>query len=168
MRNYFDALSNFLSRVSAVAGQAIIAIMVLLITVDVLSRNIILKSILIATEVSGYALVALAFLGLAYTERTGSNIKISILTKRFSPSVQKKLQLVVSIVSTIFMAWLTWITLGPVIDNFNNKVTSITILHVPMWILYISIPIGYAMLTVLMTNEVVNGGYKSLETDDSV
>lgn len=163
--HYLDAVSKYLSRVSAVMGQVIIAIMVLLITVDVLGRSIIMKSILISTEVSGYALVALAFLGLAHTERAGSNIEISILTKKFPPSVQKKLQLVVSAVSTLFMAWLAWITMGPVIDNFNNNVTSITILHVPMWILYFVIPIGYAMLTILMVNEVVSGEFKSSETD---
>jgi len=165
--NYFEMLSKHISRLSALVGQVIIVIMTLLITVDVLGRYIIGRSTLIATEVSGYALVALSFLGLAYAERTGRNIKIDILTKRFSPSVQKKLHLIVSVVSTLFIAWLTWVTMGPVIGNFNAQTTSVTILKVPMWIPYFTIPIGYTMLTIVMANEVLIAGFNFSEIDRS-
>ena len=158
---YSEAFTKYFYLASKVAGQILILGMTLLITVDVLSRAIIGKSTLISFEVSGYALVAIVFLGLAYTLRMGRHIKIEILTRHFSRRWQLRLEVVVVIICIIFIAWLTWITWSSVATNYTQKMTSITTLHTPMWIPYFFVPLGSGMFTLALVIELV-GKIRSL------
>lgn len=147
-------LGKYLSRISAVAGQVLLFTMTLLITVDVLGRTI-GRSTQIADEVSAYMLVALVLLGLAHTQRAGRHVEIELVTRRLPPRRQQQLEIVVLTVSTVFVGWFTWCTWGPVVLNYTRQVTSITFLHTPMWIPWLFIPVGAAMLTIQLLIEVV-------------
>ena len=70
----------------AIAGIALF-FMAMLVTVDVIGREF-LHPTGIAHEVSGYCLVAIVFLGLAYTLRRGRHIQITTVTSRLSPGVR--------------------------------------------------------------------------------
>lgn len=153
---FLNVFDKYLCRISAVLGQALIFGMTLLVTVDVLGRTILGKSTLVATEISGYALVAIVFLGLAYTQRAERHVEINLLTRRFSLRRQRQLEIAVLIASTVFMAWLAWTTWGPVKANYIQHVTSITFLHTPMWIPYLFVPIGAGMLAIVLLIEVLN------------
>jgi len=159
---YSGVFTKYFYLVSKVAGQVLILGMTLIITVDVLARATIGKSTLISFEVSGYALVAIVFLGLAYTLRMGRHIKIEILTRHFSRWWQLRLEIVVFIICIIFIAWLTWVTWSSVATNYAQKMTSITTLHMPMWIPYFFIPVGSGMLALALVIELV-GKIKGLK-----
>ncbi len=152
---YLDILSKYLFRTSAVSGQVLILGMTLLITVDVLGRATLGKSTLVSTEISGYALVALVFLGLAYTLRMERHIKIELLTRRLSPRKQQQLEIAVLILSLIFIAWFTWATMGPVVQNYIQHHISITYLHTPYWIPYLFVPVGAGMLAIGLLIEII-------------
>lgn len=152
---YFGIFSKYLYRVSAVSGQVLLLGMTLLITVDVLGRATLGKSTLVSTEISGYALVAIVFLGLAYTLRMERHVRIELLTRRLSPRKQQQLEIAVLILSMVFIAWLAWATWGPVALNYIQKHTSITYLHTPMWIPYLFVPIGTGMLAIALLIEVI-------------
>jgi len=139
--------------VSRVSGQVLILFMTLLITVDVLGRATLGKSTLIATELSGYTLVAVVFLGLAYTLKMGRHISVEIITSRLPERKRMQLETAIYILGAIFMAWLTWTTWEPVIRNLQTH--SITTLQTPMWIPYLFIPVGSGMLTLAFLIEVV-------------
>lgn len=152
---YLDIFSKYLFRISAVSGQVLILGMALLITVDVLGRATLGKSTLVATEISGYALVALVFLGLAYTLRMERHIKIELVTRRLSPRKQQQLEIAVLILSLVFIAWFTWATMGPVVLNYIQHHTSITYLHTPYWIPYLFVPVGAGMLAIGLLIEII-------------
>ena len=155
LTHYFALFSKYLYRISAVSGQVLIFGMTLLITVDVLGRATIGKSTLVATEISGYSLVAIVFLGLAYTLRTERHVRIELLTRRLSPKRQQQLEIAVLILSMVFIAWFTWTTTGPVILNYIQQHISITYLHAPMWIPYLFIPVGAGMLAIGLLIEII-------------
>lgn len=152
---YFDLFSKYLYRVSAVSGQVLIFGMTLLITVDVLSRATIGKSTLVSTEISGYALVAIVFLGLAYTLRMERHIRIELLTRRLSLRRQQQLEIAVLILSMVFITWFAWATVGPVVLNYIQHHISITYLHTPMWIPYLFVPVGAGMLAIGLLIEII-------------
>lgn len=152
---YFGIFSKYLSHISVASGQVLILGMTLLITVDVLGRAILGKSTLVSTEISGYTLVAIVFLGLAHTLLMGRHVRISLLTRRLSPGKQQQLEIAVLILSMVFIAWLTWATCGPVKLNYIQKHTSITYLHTPMWIPYLFVPVGTGMLAIALLIEVI-------------
>ncbi|MBU2535193.1 MAG: TRAP transporter small permease [Chloroflexi bacterium] len=159
---YSEAFIKYFYLASKVAGQILILGMTMIITVDVLARATIGKSTLISFEVSGYTLVAIVFLGLAYTLRMGRHIKIEILTRHLSDRWQLRLEIVVFIICIIFIAWFTWITWSSVATNYAQKMTSITTLHMPMWIPYFFIPVGSGMLALALVIELV-GKIKGLK-----
>ncbi len=160
MTGKFTHSLNFISkqfyRISLVSGQVLIFGMALLITVDVLGRQFIGKSTLIATEVSGYALVAIVFLGLAYTLHTERHIKIDLVTRLLPPKLKQILNIFVLILSVVFVIWLTYATWVPVKVNYIQQHTSITSLHTPMWIPYLFVPIGIGMLAFGLAMELIN------------
>jgi len=155
LTRYFDLFSKYLYRISAISGQVLIFGMTLLITVDVLGRATIGKTTLVATEVSGYALVAIVFLGLAYTLQTERHVRIELLTRRLSPKRRQQLEIAVLTLSMVFIAWFTWATMGPVIQNYITHHVSITFLHAPMWIPYLFVPVGAGMLAIGLLIEII-------------
>ncbi len=144
-------LVRLLYRVSKTSGEVLILIMTLLITIDVIGRTLFGKSTLVADELSGYMLVAIVSLGLAHTLKAEKHITVEIITSRLPEVKRKKLEVVVYLLSAAFMTWLTWATWYPVVKNLNTQ--SITSLHMPMWIPYLLVPVGSAMLAVAFVLE---------------
>jgi TRAP-type C4-dicarboxylate transport system permease small subunit len=133
--------------------MVLILLMTLLITIDVIGRTLFAKSTLVADELSGYMMVAIVFLGLAHTLKADKHITVEIITSRLPDEKRQKLEVIVFILSAAFMAWLTWSTWYPVVKNLHTQ--SITSLHAPMWIPYLLVPVGSAMLTLAFLIEAV-------------
>ncbi len=152
---YLDTFSKYLFQISAVLGQALIFGMTLLITIDVLGRATIGKTTLVATEISGYALVAIVFLGLAYTLRMERHVRIELVTRKLPLRRQQQLEIAVLILSMVFIGWFTWATWGPVKVNYIQNHVSITYLHAPMWIPYLFVPVGAGLLALGFLIEII-------------
>jgi TRAP-type C4-dicarboxylate transport system permease small subunit len=138
---------------SQVPGQVMLLFMVLLISVDVFGRNFLGRSTLIATEMSGYLLVAMTGLGLAYTLREDKHITIEILTSRLSQRRQQQLQVIVWTVCIPFMAWLTHATWVTAMAYLSTGRVQQTTLAAPIWMSAIFVPIGFGMLTIAFVIE---------------
>jgi len=151
---FFDSIGRIGSFIGGITGAIFIFLMTLLITVDVLGRAVGMPTY-VADEMSGYLLVGIVFLGLAYTQRKGKHIQITILTNRLSPRKQELLQIAILMVVLIFIGWLTWATFGPAIQNYVVKATSLTIVATPLWIPWLFIPLGLVMLTIELMVELV-------------
>ena len=153
MNDIRKILVRLLYLVSKISGQVIILLMTLLITIDVIGRTIFGKSTLIASELSGYMLVAIVFLGLAHTLKVDKHITVEIITSRLPDEKRRKLEVIVFILSAVFMSWLTWSTWYPVMKNLHTQ--SITSLRAPMWVPYLLVPVGSAMLTIAFLIEAI-------------
>jgi TRAP-type C4-dicarboxylate transport system permease small subunit len=140
---------------SQVPGQAMLLFLVLLMTVDVLGRNFAGRSTLIAIEMSGYLLVAMTSLGLAFTLRDGKHITIELLTSRFSQRRQQQLQIAVWTVCIPFMAWLTHATWVTAMAYLSTGRVQQTTLAAPIWMSAIFVPIGFGMLTIAFFIETI-------------
>ena len=157
MRRLFaniEWLSNWGSSAGgAVAGFGLF-VMTLLVTVDVIGRKL-GHSTGIAQEMSGYLLVLIVFLGLAYTLREGGHIQIELVTSRIPQVVRRWLKVVTSFLGMGFGIWLTWCTTKLVITLYTQGSTSMTHLHVPMWPLQMLVPIGLTLFTLAILVETI-------------
>jgi TRAP-type C4-dicarboxylate transport system permease small subunit len=59
----------------------------------------------------------------------------------------------------ILVSWLAWVTVEPVIENYVLQVKSIGVIHTPMWIPYLIVPIGSAMFALELLLEVIKKIY---------
>ena len=148
------AVREFSAMVSMSGGGVFVFLMTLLISVDVLGRAV-RKPTYVAIEMSGYLLVGIVFLGLAYTQRRGQHISIVMLTDKLPLEKRRALKIATLILSAIFIIWLTWFTFGPVLQNYRLKAISLTLVHTPLWIPYAFIPLGLGMLAIELISEII-------------
>ena len=153
LTRFLDAVSHIVSVASSTSGIIFVFGMALLITVDVIGRSI-GHSTLIADEMSGYMLVGLAFLGLAYTQRKKRHIQITLITRRFSQRVQEMIELGVLIVGFVFASWLVWTTWGLVEMMYTDNRRSLSLVETPMWIPALFVPVGLGMFALELLIEI--------------
>ena len=152
---FLDFIAKYTTRIGGISGAACIFLMMLLITIDVVGRNL-GTSTKVSFEVSGYMLIAVSFLGLALTQRKGKHIQINILVSRLSQRRQKQLQVVALSVTLVFIGWFTWVTFGNAILAYSVGNVTMTPLHTPLWIPYLLVPIGLGMLAVQLVVDLIN------------
>lgn len=131
-----------------IGGLATIA-MTALIVADVIGRHF-GRSVLVANELSGYALVALIFGGLAYTEAGGRHIAITTAVELLPLGARRVVDRVVLGFATVFTAWLAWFSLLPARQDFEMGTRSIAGSGVPLWVPEALIPLGLALLAIEM------------------
>lgn len=131
-----------------IGGVATIA-MTALIVADVIGRHF-GRSVLVANELSGYALVALIFGGLAYTEAGGRHIAITTAIELLPAGARRVVDRVVLGLATVFTAWLAWFSLLPARQDFEMGTRSIAGSGVPLWVPEALIPLGLALLAIEM------------------
>ena len=138
----------------SVSGAAFIFLMTLLITIDVLGRAIGMPSY-IADEMSGYLLIGIVFLGLGYTQRKGKHIQITILTRNLSGRKRRIIEIATLLLALVFIGWFTFSTIAPVIQNYQVNATSLSIIATPLWIPWLLIPLGLAILAIELIVELI-------------
>lgn len=122
-------------------------VMALAITSEALVRNIINISTLVADEVTSYLLAFAVFIALAYTWQTGGHLRITLIYERLNEKIQWVLELIIVIIGIISITFLTiWITKNLVIYSYMNKVTSQSVLMLPLWIPQTTLVIGLSLL----------------------
>lgn len=146
---------------SAVAGLSLVIGglatigMTALIVADVIGRYF-GRSVLVANELSGYALVALIFGGLAYTEAGGRHIAITTGVELLPAGARRAFDRAVLAFSTVFIAWLAWFSLLPARQDFEMGTRSIAGSGVPLWVPEALIPLGLALLAIEMALRLVD------------
>ena len=135
--------------------MAILLLMVVLITVDVLGRYFFSRPTYVADELSGYFLVVIIFLSLAQTQKKGRHVISTALTSRLLLSKRKWLEISTSIVSLAFIVWFAWRTAVAAHESYVLETITITTLHTPYWIPQLLLPIGLSMFALQLTAHVV-------------
>lgn len=92
-------LGDFLGKLSG----WMVAIMMVLVAFEVFMRYVLNKPPLIADEFAAYLLVAISYLGIAYTFMEGGHVRITFLVDKIPPKVAKWLRLCTLIISEIFV-----------------------------------------------------------------
>ena len=152
--HFIELFSNWCFRGGVALASLALFFMSMLITVDVIGREF-YRSTGISHEVSGYCLVCIVFLGLAYTMKRGRHIQITTLTSRLPARARQWLAMATSSIGLVFVGWLFWFTLRQVITSFALKSVSMTPLKAPLWPLQMLLPLGLSLLAMAIIAEIV-------------
>lgn len=143
-----DAIAYGLSKTGYILGALMLAFMTALITVDVLGRYLFGMPTYIATEVSGYLMAAMVFLGLGWTSRMGQQIEVTIAIDPLKKKTRDWIKFATLTASVVFIAWFCVLTITPVVQNIQFNTKSITTLRMPMWIPTVMVPVGFGFLAI--------------------
>jgi TRAP-type C4-dicarboxylate transport system permease small subunit len=79
----------------------IFGLMVMLL-IEVLTRYLLQSPLSLAEELGGYMLVAITFMGLAYTWKEKGHVRVELLISRFPEKVRQRIRFITLIAATIF------------------------------------------------------------------
>jgi TRAP-type C4-dicarboxylate transport system permease small subunit len=107
-------------------------------------------------EFAGYSLAACSFLGLAYAFRSGSHIRVTLVTGRLSPKPQRILLLLVLAFTAIMIGLWAYNAMAMVYDSWKFNEMSSGILKYPIWIPQLTMGIGVTLFCLAILEDLVN------------
>ena len=121
-------------------------LMMLSISLEVLARQVFNFSFLIVDELSGYFLVAIAFLGVAGSLRSGAMIRVEFILLALPKSLRNAVILVHVLLSTAFSVVLAFEFGKLVYSSYTRNVLSSGVFEIPQFIPQLVMPIGFGLL----------------------
>lgn len=125
----------------------LVPLMMILVVVEVFTRYVLDRPLMVADEVSAYLLVALSFLGLAYTWREGGHVRISILVSRLPAKAAAWVRLGALIAVFLFMLEMDRSAYKMVVYALQINMRSSTFLMIPLFWPQLPVFIGFVLLT---------------------
>ena len=136
-------LEEFLCYISALS----VAVMMLITTLEVITRAAFYKSVPGSYEYVSLLFVYLIFLGLAFSQRRDAHISIGIVYDQLPRKGQQIIQCIFLLVAFVFFAAITWTS---AVSTWNNYVLGDTVLgaiEVKTWWARAGVPVGCALFS---------------------
>ena len=115
----------------------------ILLIANVFARTF-FQSIYFAEEVSMFLVMLTTFTGVSYGVRKARHIRMGAFLDAMPPKMEKIFIIIISLVSAIVMAIMTWASYEYLI-NAMSKGHMTPALRVPKWTFYVIIPIGFGL-----------------------
>lgn len=142
-----DGLAERLSWLGAVlAGVCIVAILAI-ICLEVALRPFRI-SLLVTDEIGGYLNAAAVFLGLAYSLRHGSFIRVELVYDALKGGIKQLVRWTIVVVSTVYVAILLYFAVRHVIYAYEKDTRAVSVLDTPEWIPQSVMVVGLVLLLI--------------------
>lgn len=126
---------------------AILAVMTVLVFLTVIYRYFLLAPISWGEELARFLFIALSLFGAAIAMRDGAHFRITFLADKFSPALQRVVEIGIGLVTSIVLGIVIYKGWGLALLNRNQESPA---LGVPMSIPYAPVPLG-AILMLIFT-----------------
>jgi TRAP-type C4-dicarboxylate transport system permease small subunit len=127
---FLDGLSTAAAAVAAAATL----LLTVMVTSGVVARRVFNTPFLFVEELSGYVVLGIVFLGLAYTLRTGGHIRVDVVHDRLAGGARTALQAACLLLA---LAWAGFVVAGTarlVHEYYTQNVLSFAYTQTPLWI----------------------------------
>ncbi len=139
-------LASLIEKVSYLCGYLsgwLVPLMMMLVVVDVFMRYVMQQPLMIADEFSAYMLVALSFLGFAYTWRQGGHVRVEVVVNYLPTRVYNWVRLIGLILTFIFMIEMDRAAYKMIAYALEMKMRSSTWLMFPLFWPQLTIFVGF-------------------------
>jgi TRAP-type C4-dicarboxylate transport system permease small subunit len=147
---YLDKIANGVGYLSG----WLVPLMMMLVVVDVFMRYVMQRPLMVSDELSAYMLVALSFLGFAYTWRERGHVRVEALVSRLSPRAQDRVRLVGLILTLAFMLEMNRSAFKMIVYAHQMKMRSSTWLMFPLFWPQLTIFVGFVLLTLVLAVDI--------------
>lgn len=145
-----------LSRWSAAVGGVALAVMIVLITAQVVSRRFLDTPMVVADELSGYLLVVTTFSALGYALQHGDHIQVTLLVDHLSQRARNWLRVFWCLIGIPFLALLIWRTGILAHDSYVSGSFSVSATNILLWPIQTFVPAGLAVFLLQMVAELAS------------
>ncbi len=154
MEKFVKGIDTF-SKVGAYLSALCMLAIVGLIVVEVICRTFFNFSTFIADEYSGYLMVAAVMAGLAFTLKSDSHIRISILTANLSPEPKRYLESVATLIAMSITMFILYHAVLMVYDTYSYDMLADSISETPLYLPQIMVAVGLFGLALQLLAEFV-------------
>lgn len=133
----------------------LVILMMLLVLFEVFMRYVLKRPPAIADEIAPYMLVVLAFGGAAYCFLIKGHVRVSAVTERLPPKVANWLRIATLGLVFIYAVVLTQGSIGYLARSFEIGMKSTSWLRVPLQIPQMALPVGFALLALLLLTTII-------------
>ena len=136
-----------------IAGFSLLA-MTLMVTMDVTLRYGFNAPTKWANEFSSYLAVLVIFLGISYVLRENAHIRVDVVVRKLPRRAQDWIRVITSVILLGYIIILFHLTWDVLVINFAINKTSFTAMDVPIWPIQAFIPLGLAIMGLLLIQHI--------------
>ncbi|TVM18371.1 TRAP transporter small permease [Oceanidesulfovibrio indonesiensis] len=140
------AIVEGLSNAGALLSVLAMAAIVVLILLEIFVRAAFGSSTQVASEYSGYLMVALCLLGFAYSFREKAFIRINLLVPRLPRVWQRRVEACAGLAGFAITVYVFIYAVSMTYGSWELGMKSDTMAETPFWIPQLAVPLGLAML----------------------
>jgi TRAP-type transport system small permease protein len=140
-----------------VAAALVIGVVVLLVTVDVVGRNIGLGGLPWAVEVSEYSLPLATFLAAPWLLYRNEHVRIDILLTTLPRGIARQIDRAADAVGFAVCVVFVWYGVKVIVDSMRLGSMIIKTLVIPEWWTFAPVPICFALLGVEFVRRMLTG-----------
>jgi len=159
MRRFASAIDKLADFVGYLSGW-LVPLMMMLVVVDVFMRYVMHQPLMVADEFSAYMLVALSFLGFAYTWRQGGHVRVEVVVNYLPPRLYAWVRLIGLILTFIFMIEMDRAAYKMIAYALQMKMRSSTWLMFPLFWPQLTIFVGFVLLTLMLVVDILQAGVR--------
>jgi TRAP-type C4-dicarboxylate transport system permease small subunit len=141
-----------LTRLSLYAGMGWVMVMMLLTTLDVSGRALFSRPVAGSIELNRILLAVFTVTGLAYTQRQGANVRVTLLLDMLPPGPRAALEILSHLVAVGIVGLLSWQSGVSGIEEIRAGTTT-DALGIPIYPLYFLIAAGSLCLCLEMIRQ---------------
>ena len=141
------AAVHALSRLLGVVAAGLILLSILVVCQMVFVRAVLGESSIWQTEFVIFAVVASTFLGAPYILLTRGHVNVDVVPLMLRQPGRRALYLLGSLIALAFCLFFLWASVPWWYDAFENVQTTPSMWRARLWIPYLAVPIGLALLS---------------------
>lgn len=146
---------EWLSEAGGYVAGAVAVLLTVLVATSVIARRLLNAPLLITEEVSGYMVVAIVFLGLAYTMKAEGHIRADIILSHVPVRVRAVLEILETVIAFGFAGLLLAGSWRLAAEFYTQGSLSFRYLQTPLWIPGSLLVIGAALLSLQLVAQLL-------------
>lgn len=143
-----------LNRIASALASCLFVAAGVMLTYEVVARYFFTKPTSWAAELSQMCLIWGALLAMASLLSKRQHIQVDAVVQRLPGSVVRWVDVFVLLVVGLFSAVVTWYGFDIFHDSFVRGRTTGSMLNIPIWIVELAIPTGFALLALQSVHEI--------------
>ena len=133
-----------IARIEAVMLAVGVLLMALNTCINVIARFVFGEGLFFSGEINRILIILITFAGLGYAARHGRHIRMSAIYDTLPTAARKVLMVIIALFTAAVMFFLCYYSVE-YIQNLYRRGRVLPALGMPIWIIYLWVPIGFAI-----------------------
>ncbi len=106
-------------------------------------------------EISAWLCAAMAYLGLAYTFKTGDLVRVGLVVERVTGQKRRYLEIAILAVAAAIAGYFAWFCFDMIWDSWRFRERTQGVISIPIWIPQLGLTIGAIIFFIAVVDELV-------------